>query len=38
MAYPTGLEKREMGLSQLTRIMVAVGEKMGEEEDGGGYR
>jgi hypothetical protein len=28
MAYPTGFEKRELGLSQLTRVMVAVGEKM----------
>ena len=32
MAYPSGLEKRELGLSQLTRVMVAVGEKMGAEE------
>jgi hypothetical protein len=28
MAYPTGFEKRELGLSQLTWVMVAVGEKM----------
>jgi hypothetical protein len=29
MAYPTGWRKRELGLSQLTGVMYAVGEKMG---------
>jgi hypothetical protein len=28
MAYPTGLRTRELGLSQLTRVMVAVGEEL----------
>jgi hypothetical protein len=32
MAYPTGWRKYELELSQLTRVMYAVGEKMGAEE------
>ena len=35
MAYPTGWRKRELGLSQLTRVMYAVGEKMGAGLRGG---
>ena len=31
MAYPTGWRKSELGLSQLTLVMYAVGEKMGAE-------
>jgi len=31
MAYPTGLEEARAGLSQLTRVMYAVWEKMGAE-------
>lgn len=31
MSYLTGWRKRELGLSQLTRVMVAVAEKMGAE-------
>ena len=31
---PTGGKKRELGLSQLTRVMNAVWEKMGVEENG----
>jgi hypothetical protein len=34
MAYPTGFRKNELRLSQLTRVMYAVGEKMGAEEIG----
>ena len=29
---PPGWKKRELGLSQLTRVMVAVGEKMGAKD------
>jgi hypothetical protein len=29
---PPGWKKRELGLSQLTRVMYAVGEKMGAED------
>jgi hypothetical protein len=32
MAYPIGLEKCELTTIQLTRVMYAVGEKMGAEE------
>ena len=32
MAYPTGCRKHELELSQLTRGMYAVGEKMGAED------
>jgi len=31
MAYSTEVEERELGLSQLTRVMYAVGEKIGAE-------
>jgi len=32
MAYPTGFWKKELRLSQLTRVMYAVWEKMGAED------
>jgi hypothetical protein len=38
MAYSTGFRKLELRLSLLTRVMYAVGEKMGLEKWRFGYR